>query len=108
MMMECETGREGEEALLEAPNGEGLFHDPGFHQAQLQNYQHAVLSHQNVISFHKFEDTADIERMKSIYKSFLKCPECMGQVQPSAGAGAGDIGRNRGGAIGMDDDNDEL
>jgi hypothetical protein len=54
MMMECETGEAGQEkSLLEAPKGEGLFHDAGFHQAQLGMYQHAVLSHQNVISFHK-------------------------------------------------------
>jgi hypothetical protein len=54
MMMECETGDAGQDkSLLEAPKGEGLFHDAGFHQAQLGMYQHAVLSHQNVISFHK-------------------------------------------------------
>jgi hypothetical protein len=30
---------------------------------------------------HKFQDTSDLPRMKAIYKSFLECPECMGQGQ---------------------------
>jgi hypothetical protein len=34
---------------------------------------------------HKFEDTSDLPRMKAIYKSFLECPECMGQGQETGG-----------------------
>ena len=72
-----EYGKDGESPLLRVRKGEGLVHDPSFHQAQLNQYQHSVLKNKHIVSFHKFDFLDDMDKMVQQYRTFLECPECL-------------------------------
>ena len=76
-MEAAEYGPDGEDPLVHVQRGEGLVHDPGFHQAQLHQYQFTVLQHQLVVSFHKFDYLDNAPKMVDLYEEFKKCPACL-------------------------------